>query len=101
MRNDYCDKTLSEDRIKRLENIGIQWESVIIRKWLEKYEKAKQYYKEHGNLNVRNGYVTDDEVKLGVWISSQRENYNKGVLTEEQIELLEQIGMSWQRFSDK
>lgn len=101
VRKAYHSKTLSDDRIKRLEKIGIQWDSVLIRTWMEKYQKAKQYFDEHGDLNIKAGYVTGDGDKLGVWISMQREKYLKGVLTDEQIELLEKIGMSWHRFSDK
>ena len=37
----------------------------------------------------------------GTWISSQRESYKKGHLCEEQISLLEAIGMSWNRFESK
>ncbi|MCM1508410.1 MAG: Helicase associated domain protein [Ruminococcus flavefaciens] len=101
IRKSYQDKLLSDEKIKRLEQIGMQWESFLIRKWLDKYEKAKRYFEENGNLNIKLSYVTDDGDRLGIWISTQRENYSKGVLTDEQIRLLEKIGMSWKRFHDK
>lgn len=101
VRSDYRKGLLSDERKQRLEQIGMQWESVLIRRWLDKYEKAKQYFEKHGNLNIKSGYVSEDGDSLGIWISMQRANYSKGVLTDEQVKLLEKIGMSWQRFHDK
>lgn len=97
VRSQYREGTLSEERIQMLEKIGIQWTSVKVRNWMQNYELAKAYYDEHGDLNVNANYVTPDGVKLGVWISAQRYSYQKKRLLEEQIELLEQIGMSWHR----
>ena len=54
---------------------------------MECYEQAEQYYKEKGNLTVSYEYVTegDKPLRLGVWVSAQRENYDKtrlkGMLT--------------------
>lgn len=60
-------------------------------------ELAKEYYQKYGNLNVNIKYATEDGVKLGIWISSQRYAYNKNKLSEDRIHRLESIGMSWQR----
>ncbi len=89
--------TLSAERIKRLEEIGIKWLSVKTRNWMQYYELAKRFYEKHGNLVINADYQTADGVNLGVWISNQRYAYGKGKLPQEQIELLEGIGMSWQR----
>ena len=63
--------------------------------WLEKYERAKQYYVENGNLLIPGTYETNDGVKLGMWISHQRRDYIKNKLSNDRIELLEAIGMIW------
>ena len=97
VRASYRDRTLSEEKILMLEDIGIEWSSVKIRTWNNYYEAAKEYYEKNGNLNVKSDYVTDDGLNLGIWISSQRYNYTKKRLNGEQIELLEKIGMSWHR----
>ena len=44
--------------------------------WDEMYVYAKQYYEKHGNLEVPQKYVTDDGVKLGQWITNQRQTTN-------------------------
>lgn len=71
--------------------------------WEDYYKLANSYYEHHGNLNVQrqfktiNGYEYDDNgIKLGKWISLQREAYNGRKdykITNEHIEMLEEIGM--------
>ena len=97
MRKSHNDGTLAEDKTKRLESIGMKWDSYYMRNWLEKYKLAKQYYDEHGDLNIKVKYECHDGTKLGTWIVTQRSQYIKGILTDEQIELLEKIGMVWNR----
>ena len=97
VRNAKRNGTLSAERGKRLEEIGIKWLSVKTRNWMQYYELAKQFYEEHGNLVVSADYQTADGFNLGIWISSQRYAYGKGKLPQEQVKLLEAIGMSWQR----
>ena len=71
--------------------------------WMDKYELAKAYYEHNNNLEIplsfktNNGYEYDENgIKLGAWINTQRNAY-KGrgnfKITEEQIRLLEEIGM--------
>lgn len=100
-RDNYRNGSLDQSKIKRLESIGIQWQSVKIRTWMKYYELAKVYFHKHGNLQISSSYVTDEGIKLGVWISSQREQYAKNKLHEEQITLLEQICMEWNRFDNQ
>ena len=100
VKNQYRSGTLSAERIKKLESIGVEWESVLARNWANYFELAKKYFDEHGDLNV-NAHYEINGVKLGTWISSQRESFKKGRLSEEQIKMLGEIGMSWQRFSGK
>lgn len=97
VRNQYRNGTLSDERRRQLEQIGMQWDSRSDRVWQQKYEFAKAYAEEHGHLLVPVGYVTDEGERLGVWVSCQREAYAKGSLSKERITMLERIGMSWQR----
>ena len=98
---EYKSGILSEERAKLLEAIGIQKESVVKRNWMRNYALAKRFYEQNGNLSIEHSYVSDEGVKLGIWISDQREKYKRGGLTDEQIALLEAIQMHWNRFEAK
>lgn len=97
MRKAHNDDTLSGDKIKRLEVIGMKWDSYIMRNWLDKYRLVKAYYDEYGNSDIGSKYILPDGTKLGTWVSTQRSAYQKDTLTDEQIELLEKIEFSWDR----
>lgn len=101
IRGQYRDGILSPEKKKQLENIGIEWTSVKIRTWMKYYELAKEYYETHGDLAVHAKYTTENGLNLGVWISSQRYAMKKGTLSQEQISLLDKIGMSWHQFKNK
>lgn len=101
VRNNYKNGTLPEEYRQKLESIGIRWESVLERTWSQFYELAKRYYSEYGDLHVPATYETEDGVKLGSWIASQRCNRKKNRISEEQIRLLDEIGMSWRRYENK
>lgn len=69
--------------------------------WDSWYHLAEEYYKEHGDLEVPNRYITKDGLPLGHWILRQRslkKGRAAGTLTEEQEEKLLKIGM---RFENK
>ena len=101
----YGTTKITEEQIKLLEKIGMNFDNVNFEKWMKNYNLAESYYKHHGHLNIpysfkiTNGYEYDEEgVNLGRWINTQRQAY-KGYgatkITEEQIKLLEKIGMNF------
>ena len=92
------------ERGKALLKIGMRFENKnSALSWEEMYEYACKYYKHYGNLEVpfnfktSNGFEYDEEgkINLGTWIAGQKQNYQKKALPEEQIILLEQIGINW------
>ncbi len=94
------------ERGKLLSKIGMCFEkNYFDQKWQEMYEYAHLYYDHYGNLKVpqsfktNNGFETDEsgKINLGQWIAKQREAYrgNRSKLSDEQIILLEEIGMIW------
>ena len=66
--------------------------------WLSMYALARQYYTDHGDLDIPSNYVTPEGVQLGSWLNRQRlirSGKKSGKLTAEQIRALDAIGMSW------
>ena len=78
---------------QKLLSIGMRFDKKLIsRPWEEYYELAKVYYEKYGNLRIPNTYETENGVKLGIWIASQRQNVDR---ESEHGKLLESIGMIW------
>ena len=65
---------LLKEQIDKLEAIGMVWD-IRASLWEEKYELAKNYYKEYGNLLIPPKYEINN-IKLGQWIITQRQAYN-------------------------
>ena len=106
-RINYKNGTLSEDRIEKLEEIGMIFENVYKDTWNMMYKLAKKYYEHYDNLKIPkmfktiNGYEIDEKgYNLGVWIATQKTNYNKSILSEDKIEKLEEIGMIFKKVND-
>ena len=93
--------TLTEERRRQLDAIGMRWEPIQPRTWEQYYDLAKLYYKENGNLRVPRQYATTEGVNLGFWIAGQRKSKKKNLLTENQIRLLDGIGMIWNGDANK
>ena len=84
----------------------MNWGERNYRRWMEQYHAAERYYQEHGNLDVPTGYVTEDGIKLGNWITAlrhaRRENSDVCTkLTQERITMLDAIGMLWEKPNTK
>jgi len=92
-RQDYKSGRLDEDKIRRLEKIGMVWD-VEQKQWEQQYEAASAYYRENGNLDIPSKYETPEGLKLGQWLQRMRRDYKKGVLRRERVERLEAIGIT-------
>ena len=97
---------LSDKQVELLESVGMIWD-VHDLKWNKMFNLAKEYFKEHGDLDVTAEYITENGELLGQWICNQRRAYKNReiskekrknrarILSDEQVELLESIGMQW------
>ncbi len=99
---------LSEEKKILLNNLGINENTNAVNKWEEKkkewyimYKYALEYFKEHGNIDVSDKFIynakDNKKVELGKWINNQRTYYKRGSLLIERKELLEEIGIIWNR----
>lgn len=87
----YAKGQLRPDRIKRLERLGMVWDSYAER-WQQMYRSALLFYRQNGSLCIPPKYRTDNGKDLYDWLLRQRKQYQSGKLSEEQIGLLRQIG---------
>ena len=99
-RNLYKSNSLSSDRIKKLESIGMIWDASVDadKIWNDHYIIAKKYYEEHGNLLINTHSHYNGE-NLGAWINKNRNEKNK--LSKDKIQKLESIGMVWNVHQNK
>lgn len=86
-------KSLTDEQIKKLESIGMQWRDRKEIIWLSRYELLKKYKDKNGNIDVPKDYVADDGFMLGTWVKRQILYCKKGMLTDEQVGLLRDAGV--------
>lgn len=84
---------LSEDQIRRLDELGMNWTGKHNATWDKAYQAACQYKKMNGNLDIPAAYVTGDGISLGRWIRRQK----TAKLTEERRNKLDALGFVWEK----
>ena len=88
---------LTPERREKLDALGMTWEKKPD-PWETRYALARSYYLEHGNLRVPADYRPDG-IWLGKWINEQKQIYRGNragkSLSREQVQRLEQIGITW------
>ena len=91
---DKYPNSLSEEKIQKLEAIGMIWPSKD--PWEQKFKLVKKYYDKFGNINMPADYV-DEGVWVARWLSEQIARFNGKVkgkkLTDEQSEKLRSVGV--------
>ncbi|MBQ8076564.1 MAG: Helicase associated domain protein [Oscillospiraceae bacterium] len=92
--------SLTQEQIARLDLIGMVWDA-IEDSWNTGYQEAKTYYLQNHTLKIPAQYTTPSGFSLGVWISKQRVRLKKGQIPQDQIDLLNAIGMYWDVHSEK
>ena len=92
------DKQLSDDRMKRLEDLKFVWDTKQ-EKWDKSYAVLKKYYKLNGNCMVPQR-LKMDEVNLGVWVGHQRRDYDDNQLSLGRIRQLEALRFIWNTRGD-
>lgn len=98
-RTDYRNRTnphFTEERICKLEAIGIIWDTYVNPEvtWKQWYDKASDFFQVHCHLSPPNG-------PLNTWIIAQRSKKRGGTLSLEKIQRLESVGMIWEPKEDR
>lgn len=87
------------DEVRECRKLFEALKNTLAASWRLMYEEAKKYYDKNKNLNVAKRYKTETGLSLGSWIQTQRNvraGRASGILTEEKIKLLDEIGMVWE-----
>lgn len=101
----YDEGKLSIEKIKLLENIGVQWKAEQRKrnrkdnrdkKWFSLYKEVLEFYKEHGNLIIPNDYlvtVSHEEILLKSWYKNQKSMLKLKELSAEKEKLVNELIM--------
>ena len=64
--------------------------------WQERFGQLQAFVEREGHARVPQGYETEDGVKLGHWVATQRKSYRRGKLSPERQKALESLpGWEW------
>lgn len=91
----YQSNSLTDEQIKKLDSIGMDWMDRVDRIWENGFIEAKSYSEENGNLCVPKNYRSNTDFPLGIWIQRQRSLYKSNKISEDRIKRLIDIGMNW------
>ena len=91
----YKSNSLTDEQVKKLNSIGMDWMHRVDRIWENGFLEAKNYSEEYGNLSVPKNYRSNTDFPLGIWIQRQRSLYKNNKISEDRIKRLTGIGMNW------
>ena len=96
----YKKNKQSTDRIKRLEQLGFEWnplKDVWDESWEEKFAALTAYKQVHGHCSVP--FRWKDDPNLEMWCNHQRGDYKNEKLSADRVKRLEQLGFVWHQFA--
>lgn len=88
----YDQGRLSQDCIKRLKSIGVNFE-----RWEEGFSALEQYQKSTGHSLVPPSFVTENGFPLGLWLKTQKADQKLAQLSAEKISRLESLFVYWDK----
>jgi hypothetical protein len=105
-RNNFRRGIIRPDRLKRLEKIGLSFESrkpnwsadrdvaKIEQQWSDTYHELKKYKEKHGHCLVKTFQMVGHKA-LGRWVRKQRTDNVEGMMLDDRRELLDNLGFVW------
>ena len=91
----YKSNSLTDEQIKKLDSIGMDWMDRMDRVWENGFIEAKNYSEEYGNLSVPKNYRSNTDFPLGIWIQRQRSLYKNKKISDDRVKRLTDVGMNW------
>lgn len=107
LRDDYKNNKLSSEEINQMNELEMIWNKQD-KIWNDYYNLAKNYFENHGNLDVNARFKTKNGIdydylglNLGGWLQRQKTDYINKRLSLKRIQKLENIGIIWNSKDDK
>lgn len=97
-RHEKLNGLLEEDKLKRLEKLGFDWDPKGT-VWNERYKELQSYRDINQNCLVSRN--SKEHPTLARWVSKQRSAKSEGRLSSDRIKKLEDIGFSWSIWDDR
>ncbi len=95
-RRKYKQGTLPKNQQQKLERLKNWVWNIKEAKWNEGFKCLCQYVKREGNARAPRRYIQKNGYKLGLWVMSQRQQYQQGRLPKRRQKALEQLpGWVW------
>ena len=88
---------LSQDKIDQLDMMEFIWDP-LESDFIEGLNYLKFFKKKYGHVRVSNRYKTKNDFALGPWINSRRNEKKSGKISQERINLLDELGFVWGPF---
>ncbi len=93
-RGDYIKSKLGDEQIKELKDIGFIWDA-LDEAWEKGYQESLKYKQEFGDANAPAMYNASDGFSLGWWQGTQRTTCKNGILDNDRVKRLNEIGFVW------
>ena len=87
------------DEVRESRELFERLKKALSSSWDVCFAEAEAFHRTYGNLKVPKSYITENGISLGSWLITQRRvraGAVPGILTEEQIEKLDSLGMKWE-----
>ena len=91
-RTAYKEGILNKEKVEKLEGLEFIWDSFGTQ-WEAMFPILEEYRERHGDCLVPARWKENPQ--LSNWVNVQRTAYNKGTLSNEKINRLEELGFIW------
>ena len=95
-RMDYRRNKIAPERKEQLVKLGMVWDAEILWRgsWDVKFDLLSVYLANNNRKFPAADYITEDGVKLGLWLNNQRQKYRTRKLLPHRKEKLEKLGIA-------
>lgn len=96
-RKKYSENRLSEKQIAMLNEIGMEWvynnnPDYI---WEKNYNTVLDFYSKYKHLYIPISYITEDGVRIGVWLYDRKLEYERNELSDDRKRKLDKLDKTW------